>query len=76
MKTLFILGLLSDSILNIISSGVQSYYVFLLVKFVSGILWVSHKNLRIFIQNIDMRLNFPNDLCNLKDYNIGNKIPI
>ncbi|XP_011863383.1 PREDICTED: solute carrier family 22 member 16-like isoform X2 [Vollenhovia emeryi] len=38
MKTLFILALLGDSILNIVSSGVQSYYVFLLVKFISGIL--------------------------------------
>jgi len=38
MKTLFILALLCDSILNIVSSGVQSYYVFLLVKFINGIL--------------------------------------
>lgn len=38
MKTLFILALLSDSILNIVSSGVRSYYIFLLVKFISGIL--------------------------------------
>jgi len=38
MKTLFILALLGDAISNIVSSGVQSYYVFLLVKFVSGIL--------------------------------------
>ncbi|TGZ49244.1 Synaptic vesicle glycoprotein 2B [Temnothorax longispinosus] len=37
MKTLFILALFGDSILNIVSSGVQSYYVFLLVKFISGI---------------------------------------
>ncbi|XP_067215213.1 synaptic vesicle glycoprotein 2C-like [Linepithema humile] len=37
MKTLFILALLGDAILNIVSSGVQSYYIFLLVKFVSGI---------------------------------------
>ncbi|XP_011135735.1 synaptic vesicle glycoprotein 2B isoform X2 [Harpegnathos saltator] len=38
LRTLFILALLGDSILNILSSGVQSYYVFLLVKFVSGVL--------------------------------------
>ncbi|XP_014482770.1 PREDICTED: synaptic vesicle glycoprotein 2A-like isoform X2 [Dinoponera quadriceps] len=38
MRMLFILALLGDSILNIVSSGVQSYYVFLLVKFVSGVL--------------------------------------
>ncbi|KAH0948766.1 hypothetical protein HN011_004633 [Eciton burchellii] len=38
MRPLFILTLLSDAILNIVSSGVQSYYVFLLVKFISGIL--------------------------------------
>lgn len=37
-KTLFIFALLGDSILNIVSSGVQSYYIFLLVKFLSGIL--------------------------------------
>ncbi|XP_011636451.1 synaptic vesicle glycoprotein 2B-like isoform X2 [Pogonomyrmex barbatus] len=37
MKTLFMLALVGDSILNIVSTGVQSYYIFLLVKFVSGI---------------------------------------
>ncbi|XP_050465178.1 synaptic vesicle glycoprotein 2B-like [Cataglyphis hispanica] len=38
MKILFVLALLIDSILNIVSSGVQSYYIFILVKFLSGIL--------------------------------------
>lgn len=38
MRTLFIFALLGDSILNILSSGVQSYNVFLLVKFASGVL--------------------------------------
>ncbi|EFN66476.1 Synaptic vesicle glycoprotein 2B [Camponotus floridanus] len=38
MKILFMLALLIDSILNIVSSGVQSYYIFILVKFLSGIL--------------------------------------
>lgn len=38
VRTLFIFALLVDSILNVVSSGVRSYYVFLLVKFVSGIL--------------------------------------
>lgn len=38
VRTLFILALLGDSILNIVGSGVQSYYMFLLVKFASGIL--------------------------------------
>ncbi|XP_039311886.1 uncharacterized protein LOC105195955 isoform X2 [Solenopsis invicta] len=37
-KTLFIFALIGDSILNIVSSGVQSYYIFLLIKFISGIL--------------------------------------
>ncbi|EZA50054.1 Synaptic vesicle glycoprotein 2B [Ooceraea biroi] len=38
MKILFILAMLGDAILNILSSGIHSYYVFLLVKFISGIL--------------------------------------
>lgn len=38
MKILFMLALLTDSILNILSSGVRSYYIFILVKFLSGIL--------------------------------------
>jgi len=38
MRMLFVLALFGDAILNIVSSGVQSYYVFLLVKFISGIL--------------------------------------
>ncbi|XP_036143144.1 putative transporter SVOPL isoform X3 [Monomorium pharaonis] len=37
VKTLFILASLGDSILNIVSSAVQKYYIFLLVKFMSGI---------------------------------------
>ncbi|KAL0112813.1 hypothetical protein PUN28_012225 [Cardiocondyla obscurior] len=36
-KTLFILALLGDTILNVVSSGLRSYYLFLLVKFISGI---------------------------------------
>lgn len=38
MRMLFIGALLGDSIVNILSSGVQSYNIFLLVKFISGIL--------------------------------------
>ncbi|KYN00411.1 Synaptic vesicle glycoprotein 2B [Cyphomyrmex costatus] len=37
MKILFILALLGDSILNIVSSGVRSFHIFLLIKFISGI---------------------------------------
>ncbi|XP_020286904.1 synaptic vesicle glycoprotein 2C-like [Pseudomyrmex gracilis] len=37
MKTLFILAMLSNSILTIISSGLGSFYLFLLVKFLIGI---------------------------------------
>ncbi|XP_011056385.1 PREDICTED: synaptic vesicle glycoprotein 2B-like isoform X3 [Acromyrmex echinatior] len=38
MKILFIFALLGDSILNIVSSGVRSFYIYLLIKFISGIL--------------------------------------
>ncbi|KAK2581246.1 hypothetical protein KPH14_008037 [Odynerus spinipes] len=37
-RTLFVLGLLADSILNILSTAVDSYHVFLLVKFISGVI--------------------------------------
>lgn len=37
MKKLFMFALLIDSILNIVSSGIRSYYIFILVKFLSGI---------------------------------------
>lgn len=37
-RTLFVLGLLADSVLNILSTAVDSYHVFLLVKFISGII--------------------------------------
>ncbi|XP_026672973.1 synaptic vesicle glycoprotein 2C-like isoform X2 [Ceratina calcarata] len=37
-RNLFVLGLLADSILNIFSTSVDSYYVMLLIKFLSGIL--------------------------------------
>ncbi|XP_018365227.1 PREDICTED: uncharacterized protein LOC108762649 isoform X2 [Trachymyrmex cornetzi] len=37
MKILFIFALLGDSILNIVSSGVRSFYIYLLIKFISGI---------------------------------------
>ncbi|XP_047361449.1 synaptic vesicle glycoprotein 2B-like isoform X1 [Vespa velutina] len=37
-RTLFVLGLLADSILNILSTAVDSYHVFLLIKFISGVI--------------------------------------
>ncbi|KAI4486811.1 hypothetical protein M0804_006181 [Polistes exclamans] len=37
-RTLFVLGLLANSILNILSTAVDSYHVFLLIKFISGII--------------------------------------
>ena len=38
IRNLFILGLLADSILNLLASATDSYYVFLAIKFFSGVL--------------------------------------
>lgn len=35
-RTLMLLGLFADSLLNILSSTLDSFYLFLLVKFVTG----------------------------------------
>ncbi|OAD57016.1 Synaptic vesicle glycoprotein 2A [Eufriesea mexicana] len=37
-RNLFVLGLLADSILNVLSTAVDSYYAFLAIKFFSGVL--------------------------------------
>ncbi|XP_076387019.1 synaptic vesicle glycoprotein 2B isoform X2 [Megachile rotundata] len=36
-RNLFVLGLLADSVLNVLSSAVDSYHVFLAIKFVNGV---------------------------------------
>ena len=41
MRNLFILGLLADSVLNLLACAVDSYYAFLAIKFFNGVLWVS-----------------------------------
>lgn len=38
VRNLFVLALLADSFLNVFSTGLDSYYAFILVKFLSGIL--------------------------------------
>ncbi|KOC65938.1 Synaptic vesicle glycoprotein 2B [Habropoda laboriosa] len=38
VRNLFVLGLLADSVLNLLSTAVDSYYAFLLVKFITGVL--------------------------------------
>lgn len=37
-RNLFVLGLLADSVLNVLSTAVDSYYAFLAIKFFSGVL--------------------------------------
>lgn len=37
-RNLFILGLLADTVLNVVSSAVDSYYAFLAIKFLTGVL--------------------------------------
>ncbi|CAK9821737.1 Synaptic vesicle glycoprotein 2B [Anthophora retusa] len=37
-RNLFVLGLLADSVLNLIATAVDSYYVFLTIKFFTGVL--------------------------------------
>ncbi|XP_043523011.1 synaptic vesicle glycoprotein 2C-like isoform X1 [Frieseomelitta varia] len=38
MRNLFILGLLADSVLNLLASAVDSYYAFLAIRFFNGVL--------------------------------------
>ena len=40
-RNLFVLGLLVDSVLNILATAINSYYAFLAIKFFNGVLWVS-----------------------------------
>lgn len=37
-RNLFVLGLLADSVLNILATAINSYYAFLAIKFFNGVL--------------------------------------
>ena len=38
LRNLFVVSMLADTVLNVLSSAVDSYYLFLLIKFLSGVL--------------------------------------
>ncbi|XP_076387020.1 uncharacterized protein LOC100879165 isoform X3 [Megachile rotundata] len=66
-RNLFVLGLLADSVLNVLSSAVDSYHVFLAIKFVNGVFTRLHDSSvavddRRVLSAIHQLANLPADL--------------